>query len=536
MIHSRIRQTLARASFVLLSFASIGAMSTWEVCAQSTPSIQHTVRPYESQGFASWLASTDPQFDHYRVEIQQASVVGETTVFTTVSQFNLTENYFRLAKQYMNIDGGNSYYYTVNAVNVDGIDIEVDTPEPVCNGCNTTILCRKKCNGPTYAYEIRLNEINNNKYYAITSTYHYLDQNTGVAVPYYRYMTASQYSDWVAATPNYTSYQVVHLNLPSSSAVVSISGQAISGNVKGIGKKTEQFTNYAPTPYLQTANPNACSFGLNYFINTYNAYGDPAGQGLDDLYCVPTATGPGGKFKPGEKGKITKSYSTFTKCMQWVLLSTGQVWANNFFSGCGDSAPNFTQGGTSGLADVLTMLASRDPIWNSGVDPEDIFEVDEYFQFSLARIDDPHSFGTSIDPSIVFDASQGTINDPNLNLSDGLYKMDIFFKDGGVIPMYFVIAQSSGNKRAIADSEQFQQRISIYPNPAKDIVKVVYDSGDEATLGIRIMNTAGQTMIERNGLQSNMEQTIDVQGLSSGLYLIQLTSGTNISTQQLIID
>lgn len=73
----------------------------------------------------------------------------------------------------------------------------------------------------------------------------------------------------------------------------------------------------------------------------------------------------------------------------------------------------------------------------------------------------------------------------------------------------------------------------LYPNPAVNEFKVI--AGSDAITSIVVTDIAGKTVIEdRTKLASGNSREISLKGLSSGVYSVQLTSESGISTQKLV--
>ena len=77
---------------------------------------------------------------------------------------------------------------------------------------------------------------------------------------------------------------------------------------------------------------------------------------------------------------------------------------------------------------------------------------------------------------------------------------------------------------------------SLYPNPAKDELRVAYNSDTDDVLTISVLNTAGQELqIKKESvLKGQNIQLIDVSLLNSGLYFIK-TSGEKTSVKSFVV-
>ncbi len=75
--------------------------------------------------------------------------------------------------------------------------------------------------------------------------------------------------------------------------------------------------------------------------------------------------------------------------------------------------------------------------------------------------------------------------------------------------------------------------LSIYPNPANDVVYIDNTSAD-AIVGIKITDLTGKVVYENNSTNGT-SNSIDISALSAGNYLIEINRGSSLSTQALSI-
>ena len=76
----------------------------------------------------------------------------------------------------------------------------------------------------------------------------------------------------------------------------------------------------------------------------------------------------------------------------------------------------------------------------------------------------------------------------------------------------------------IADAEQVS-KISVYPNPANDILNIANADGN---CRITIYAPTGQALIRESGSQ------INVSNLQSGIYIVKIEAGGQSSTQKFV--
>lgn len=79
--------------------------------------------------------------------------------------------------------------------------------------------------------------------------------------------------------------------------------------------------------------------------------------------------------------------------------------------------------------------------------------------------------------------------------------------------------------------------ISIYPNPASNLLFIQMDNRNEGTLKVQLSDLLGKPVIEQeiNVVSAVRLQSIDVSALSKGIYMLQIHSGSNVMTRKLII-
>lgn len=75
--------------------------------------------------------------------------------------------------------------------------------------------------------------------------------------------------------------------------------------------------------------------------------------------------------------------------------------------------------------------------------------------------------------------------------------------------------------------------LTIYPNPANDVVYIDNTSAD-AIVGIKITDLTGKVVYENNSTNGT-SNSIDISALSAGNYLIEINRGSSLSTQALSI-
>jgi hypothetical protein len=79
--------------------------------------------------------------------------------------------------------------------------------------------------------------------------------------------------------------------------------------------------------------------------------------------------------------------------------------------------------------------------------------------------------------------------------------------------------------------------ISIYPNPASHILNVKFEGGMK-DLSLNIFDITGKEVYSENGLNTSASylKQINIDGLSSGLYIMKLQNNNTITTLKFVVD
>ena len=72
--------------------------------------------------------------------------------------------------------------------------------------------------------------------------------------------------------------------------------------------------------------------------------------------------------------------------------------------------------------------------------------------------------------------------------------------------------------------------VKMFPNPAKDTVKFSVNSSE--VLDIEIFDMLGKFVLGVNDVQNE----VNISGLNSGLYFVQMTLGTQQATKKLVVN
>jgi hypothetical protein len=86
-------------------------------------------------------------------------------------------------------------------------------------------------------------------------------------------------------------------------------------------------------------------------------------------------------------------------------------------------------------------------------------------------------------------------------------------------------------------SEKLQASVSISPNPAAGLAWVKFELNEPASLNLKLVNLMGQTVFEKqipHGLEG--KEMLDFQGLTPGIYFVQLRDGRRQLSKKLIVE
>jgi V8-like Glu-specific endopeptidase len=77
--------------------------------------------------------------------------------------------------------------------------------------------------------------------------------------------------------------------------------------------------------------------------------------------------------------------------------------------------------------------------------------------------------------------------------------------------------------------------LSVYPNPAEDMVNIQIDLVEEGSVELIMQNTLGQTVAQERSSGSSMTQTMDVSTLKAGVYMLSVRTSMGVISERLII-
>ena len=116
-------------------------------------------------------------------------------------------------------------------------------------------------------------------------------------------------------------------------------------------------------------------------------------------------------------------------------------------------------------------------------------------------------------------------------MKDGLISSysDAVWVDNIVLPPHNVVISSTDEKTL--DSES----LHIYPIPAQNLVTIEFDSNLNASNALRILNSKGQTVLNKPNLESSHTVQLDISNYPAGIYLVQLLTKEKLVSKKLVI-
>ncbi|MFW5701090.1 MAG: T9SS type A sorting domain-containing protein [Cyclobacteriaceae bacterium] len=132
----------------------------------------------------------------------------------------------------------------------------------------------------------------------------------------------------------------------------------------------------------------------------------------------------------------------------------------------------------------------------------------------------------------VDDENIATIDDNGLltGISSGTVTVKANSTDGTEVERTKNITVSE--KSSIINLDINNTDISIYPIPAESVINIAFEKAMSGL--IKLIDVSGKVLIETN-ISENKIKTIDVSGLQSGIYFIQLTINDNRINKKIII-
>jgi hypothetical protein len=103
--------------------------------------------------------------------------------------------------------------------------------------------------------------------------------------------------------------------------------------------------------------------------------------------------------------------------------------------------------------------------------------------------------------------------------------------------LFSIVVNGAVTPTASSRNEQIES-LSLFPNPASNQFNITFSAGLNADkVNVQVYNTIGQQVIQKQfDNTGNFNESVDISGLTSGLYLIKIGCGTVSSTRKLIVN
>jgi Secretion system C-terminal sorting domain len=100
------------------------------------------------------------------------------------------------------------------------------------------------------------------------------------------------------------------------------------------------------------------------------------------------------------------------------------------------------------------------------------------------------------------------------------------------------IRHYSGNQRFLSPIEdentEIAANVRLFPNPASDFLTIEWGNlAKQTPQSVRLIDVTGRVVFEKNGLDGAILPQIDLQNLTSGVYLVQLSTLESVETHKI---
>jgi hypothetical protein len=152
---------------------------------------------------------------------------------------------------------------------------------------------------------------------------------------------------------------------------------------------------------------------------------------------------------------------------------------------------------------------------------------------------------TSIDPNdIIWTGTSGgfdytTTPDPNnpdcvLGVPGGIFTVSISDSKGcPATATIEMLGCQVGIENHLSNITQFQ----AFPNPASDVLQVKMSLQKEDNVSISLVNTAGQSILQKNILHArNIQESFYINGLAKGIYFLKIQTSQGVAAEKIVIE
>ena len=96
----------------------------------------------------------------------------------------------------------------------------------------------------------------------------------------------------------------------------------------------------------------------------------------------------------------------------------------------------------------------------------------------------------------------------------------------------------SGNVSILTNGSENASNSIIFPNPAKNNTNLLLELNENTSVDLVILNTMGQVLkaMKIQGQIGENNVNLDLNGMSTGIYIVNVKVGNSLSTKKLIIE
>jgi hypothetical protein len=100
------------------------------------------------------------------------------------------------------------------------------------------------------------------------------------------------------------------------------------------------------------------------------------------------------------------------------------------------------------------------------------------------------------------------------------------------------VPTNTGNTIGMSENAAMLEGSALYPNPTASKAILSFGLKNTANVNVTVLNTVGQVVrsYNTNGNVGANEMVIDLSGVASGIYLVNINSGDAVATKKLIVE
>lgn len=300
--------------------------------------------------------------------------------------------------------------------------------------------------------------------------------------------------------------------------------------------------------------PSLCDNDAPYIMSegspsggTYSGSGvtgssfDPSGgtsvitYSFTDVYACPQSTNA--TFTVNTAPTVTLNpYADVCSNDGLIDLTGGESPTGGVFSGIGVTGTTFDP--SAGNSAILYTYTDGNGCSNSSTQPIDVNTAPVVTQTPFADICDNDASltlsggspaggtysGTGVTAGVFDPATPGTVT-ISYTVTDGNGCSNVASEDINVI-----------NCLGISDNGNLKD-LSCYPNPTDGIFTVQFVVNVASAVNIKILNVEGKIVLEENiaNFSGNYNKQYDLSQFENGVYMIEITAGTAVYTQRIVM-